>query len=131
MALGNCKIANVRYYLEQLNKYIKYGDYQTETKGVYSCYNTYQYVANNLREWADDTVVGTDVKQDLIKLSNLLLQLIGETNTFINKMETFCDKQDSINGSSVSSKQIMSEGNYGRHGSGRVDYFDYRKIVGR
>ena len=114
MALGNCKIANVRYYLEQLNKYIKYGDYQTETKGVYSCYNTYQYVANNLKEWADDTTIGAETKQNLLKLSNILLQLIDETRSIQNKVSNFCDSQDKINGTkSISNNREIANPTHG------------------
>ena len=98
MALTNSSVCKVRTYIENIHNDIKYGDYNTDTKAVYSCYNTYQYVANNLKEWADDTTVGAESKQTLLKLSNILLQLIEETRVLENKINAFCDRQDNING---------------------------------
>ena len=104
MALGNSSLNNVRTYLEKINNDIKYGDYETNTESVYSCWNTYQYVANNLKEWADDTTIGAETKQNLLKLSNLLSQLIEETRNIQNKVSNFCDSQDKINGTKSKSK---------------------------
>ena len=98
MALTNTSIQNVRTCVENINNDIKYGNIQYDTEAVYSCYNTYQYVANNLKEWADDTTIGAESKQTLLKLSNILLQLIEETRVLENKINTFCDNQEKING---------------------------------
>ena len=98
MALGKSSINSVRNYLENISSDIKYGDYSTNTESVYSCWNTYQYVANNLKEWADDTTIGAETKQNLLKLSNILSQLIEETRNIQNKVSNFCDSQDKING---------------------------------
>ena len=89
MALGNSSLNNVRTYLENISNYIKYGNYETSIESVYSCWNTYQYVANNLKEWADDTTIGAETKQNLLKLSNILLQLIDETRSIQNKVSNF------------------------------------------
>ena len=106
MALTNSSVRNVRTCTENIKNDIKYGNYDADTEAIYSCYNTYQYIANNLKEWADDTIIGSEIKQNLLKLSNLLLQLINETRTIENKLNTFCDNQDRINGSDTSrSKQ--------------------------
>ena len=98
MALGKSSINSVRNYLENISNDIKYGDYSTNTESIYSCWNTYQFVANNLKEWADDTTIGAETKQNLLKLSNILSQLIDETRNIQNKVSNFCDSQDKING---------------------------------
>ena len=98
MALGNSSLCRVRWYIEKIRKDIWYGDYSRNAAGVYSCWNTYQYVANNLKEWADDTTIGAETKQDLLKLSNILSQLIEETRIIEDKITSFCDSQDKING---------------------------------
>ena len=98
MALGNSSLNNVRNLLENINKDIKYGDCDATTEGIYSCWNTYKYVANNLKVWADDTTIGAETKQKLLKLSDILSQLIEETRMIENKISDFCDNQDAING---------------------------------
>ena len=97
MALGNSSLNNVRTYLENISNDIKYGDYSTNTESIYSCWNTYQFVANNLKEWADDTVIGAETKQNLLKLSDLLSQLIEETKMLESKVNNFCDRQEKFN----------------------------------
>ena len=97
MALGKSSINSVRNYLENISSDIKYGDYSTNTESVYSCWNTYQYVANNLKDWADDTTIGAETKQNLLKLSNILSQLIEETRNIQNKVNNFCDRQEKFN----------------------------------
>ena len=112
MALGNSSLNNVRTYLENINNDIKYGDYETKTESVYSCWNTYQYVANNLKEWADDTTIGAETKQNLLKISDLLSQLIEETKILESKVNNFCDNQDKINGtkSTSNNREIANPG---------------------
>ena len=97
MALGKSSINSVRNYLENISNDIKYGDYSTNTESIYSCWNTYQFVANNLKEWADDTTIGAETKQNLLKLSDLLSQLIEETRLIENKISDFCDNQAIVN----------------------------------
>ncbi len=114
MALGNSSLNNVRTYLENISNYIKYGNYETSIESVYSCWNTYQYVANNLKEWADDTTIGAETKQNLLKLSNILLQLIDETRSIQNKVSNFCDSQDKINGTkSISNNREIANPTHG------------------
>lgn len=112
MALGKSSINSVRNYLENISNDIKYGDYSTNTESIYSCYNTFQYVANNLKEWADDTTIGGETKQNLLKLSDLLSQLIEETKMLESKVNNFCDSQDKING--VNYVNNITKSNYDR-----------------
>ena len=98
MALGNSSLNKVRTNLENIDKDIKYGNYNSGTNALYSCWNTFDYVSKNLGEWANDTIIGQNSKQDLTKLSNLLSQLIDETRVLQSKINAFCDKQDSVNG---------------------------------
>ena len=99
MALGTSSITRVRNIIQNIEgNNIKYGDISESTEALYSCYNTFQYVANNLKEWADDTVIGAQSKDNLTKLSNLFGELIEETRNILNRTKQFCDNQDRING---------------------------------
>lgn len=40
------------------------------------CLNTFQYVTNSLEEWADETVIGNEVKNNSKKLNELLNETI-------------------------------------------------------
>lgn len=104
MALGKSGITQLLTNIDSINDCLKYGNYETSIESVYSCWNTYQYVANNLKEWADDTTIGAETKQNLLKLSNILSQLIEETRNVQNKVSNFCDSQDKINGTKSSVK---------------------------
>ena len=98
MALGISTVSNVRQKLDNIDNAIKYGNYNSETEALYSCWNTFDYVSKSLGEWANDTVIGQESKQSLTQLSGLLLDLIEETRRINDKIVLFCDKQDNVNG---------------------------------
>lgn len=96
MALGNSSIKSVRTAYDNILKDINYGN--TDSEGLYSCFNTFQYVAKSLSEWADDTVIGQNTKNDLTALTNSLTDLIEESRRLLGKIELFCTKQFNLNG---------------------------------
>lgn len=103
MALGNRSLKSVRTNLDNINKDIRYGDETNE--GVYSCFNTFNYVAKNLGEWANDTVIGQSTKNNLTQLTNLLSNVIEETRKVSDKILNFCNNQENVNNKSVSNIQ--------------------------
>lgn len=104
MALGNSSIKTVRTAYDNILKDIKYGD--ADSEGLYSCFNTFNYVAKNLGEWANDTVIGQSTKNNLTQLTNLLDNLIEETRKVSDKLEVFLINQTTANsGSSYPGKQ--------------------------
>ena len=121
MALGNSSLNNVRTYLENISNYIKYGNYETSIESVYSCWNTYQYVANNLKEWADDTTIGAETKQNLLKLSKILEDLIQETLVLLNKLKAFSQQQMNINDPNDLTKYIKIDNEWYVYGSGELN----------
>ena len=121
MALGNSSLCRVRWYIEKIRKDIWYGDYSKNAVGVYSCWNTYQYVANNLKEWADDTVIGAETKQNLLKLSKILEDLIQETLVLLNKLKTFSQQQMNINDPNDLTKYIKIDNEWYVYGSGELN----------
>ena len=101
MALGNSNLSSVRTRSDVINRLIgfsSYRGYYTDNDTLYGCWNSFNFVTQNLKEWADETTIGVNTKQDLNKLSNLLLQVIEETNKINKKIIIFCDEQDKING---------------------------------
>lgn len=97
MALGNSSIKTVRTAYDNILKDIKYGD--ADSEGLYSCFNTFNYVAKSLGEWADDTVIGQNTKNDLTTLTKSLSDLIEESRSLLGKIELFCTNQYNLNGS--------------------------------
>lgn len=63
MALGNTEIDETYAILESVDGYLV---------SLEDCWNTFQYVAKNLGEWADDTVIGQESKKELESLAEAL-----------------------------------------------------------
>lgn len=95
MALGDSTLKQVRSMLGWIENDLKYGD--IESQGVYSCWNTFDYVAKHLGEWADDTTIGAETKANMQKLSSILKELIEETRKLHNRLENFCSEQERSN----------------------------------
>lgn len=99
MALGESTVTSVRTHMGVIGDLIgKYNSGHIQNGGLYDCWNTFDYVSKSLKEWADDTTIGLETKDNLIKLSNYLMQVIEETTNLTRKITSFCDKQDEING---------------------------------
>lgn len=108
MALGNQELGQVSSYQEHIAKIVA-----NELKDEY---NTFQYVTNNLSTWADETVIGAELKKDLETLSGGIKALIslteslnGDVGTFINEQQELSKTMFALNTNSAS-KQYYSEG---------------------
>lgn len=94
MAITNKTSALIDNYIESMNKCIG----ENVENNIYSCWVTFNYVANNLNLWADDTVIGSAVKDDLVKLCNIIFNTMTVSKELINKINEFNDNQKQING---------------------------------
>ena len=121
MALGKSGITKLLTNIDSINDCLKYGNYETSIESVYSCWNTYQYVASNLKEWADDTVIGAETKQNLLKLSKILEDLIQETLVLLNKLKAFSQQQMNINDPNDLTKYIKIDNEWYVCGSGELN----------
>jgi len=106
MALGTPGIGTLSQKLEEIKQAINFGNEQGE--GIYSTWNTFNYVAKNLSVWADETMIGANVKQNVNQLSNTLFELMSSTNKLNTKMENFIIRQKELNG--YSAQQQFSPG---------------------
>lgn len=89
MALGKSTIATVREKTTNVK--------QLCSVDLKDCWNTYQYVSDNLANWADETTIGNDLRQNMINLSTALNELLSRTTELGTKIEKFADTQESIN----------------------------------
>jgi len=89
MALGKTTISSVREKTATIKQLI--------TTDLNDCHNTYQYVSNNLGNWADETTIGKELQNNMIDLSKALRELLDRTTDLGNKIEKFADTQESIN----------------------------------
>lgn len=60
-------------------------------------WNTFQYVAKNLNAWADETTIGSETRDDLIKIADRLDQLLNNTDNLISITGEFTKRQRKIN----------------------------------
>ena len=60
-------------------------------------WNTFNYVSKNLSAWADETTIGKELREDLIKTVDYLQQLLDLTDEFICKLDNFASAQRAIN----------------------------------
>ena len=126
MALGKSSITNLLTNIDAICDLLKYGDYQSNVEGIYSCWNTFDYVSKNLGEWADDTIVGAETRQNLLRLSKILEELIQETISLINKLKKFSQQQMNINDPNGLTKYVNIDNKWYVYGSGEYN----AKIMG-
>lgn len=95
MALGKTGTANLESKNYEIINAIKFGNEQIE--GIYSVWNTFNYVAKNLNVWSDETTIGANVKQNISSLSNSLYELMVSTNRLNDKIDKFVFNQKQLN----------------------------------
>ena len=89
MALGRSDISRVQD-LEN--------DIRTQVNGTLAdCWNTFQFVANGLEGWADETVIGSEIKQNVVKLAEMLNKLMQVINQHMGQVDNFTSQQITIN----------------------------------
>ena len=98
MAVGESQIGTLKYHKTTLDKYLKNTNYME--CGLQDEWNTFQYVVNHLREWADETAIGNEIIEELTTLNNGIKQLIDNSLLIDDTIQEFIDKQISINNGS-------------------------------
>lgn len=61
------------------------------------CLNSFQYVTNNLREWADETTVGEEIRGNSNKLNELLVDTIECIEDLLSQLTKLGIDQQKIN----------------------------------
>lgn len=64
---------------------------------IKDCWNTFQYVTKSLEEWADETVIGNEIKANSQKLSDILKQITEQIDRLQSKVSRFEQQQRTIN----------------------------------
>lgn len=64
---------------------------------IKDCWNTFQYVTRSLEEWADETVIGSEIKANSQKLSDTLKQISDQIDKLQVKVARFEQQQRAIN----------------------------------
>lgn len=64
---------------------------------IKDCWNTFQYVTKSLEEWADETVIGNEIKANSQKLSDILKQITEQIDSLQSKVSRFEQQQRTIN----------------------------------
>lgn len=95
MAITNKTSAYIEQYIEEMKKELIEN---INSDNMYSCWNTFQYVAKNLGSWADDTVIGSVAKDDFIKLCNIIFNTMTVSKEMLNNLINFNENQKQING---------------------------------
>lgn len=88
MALGRTKIEEVKNGISSINYYISEFD---------DCLNTFNYVVTNLSEWADETTIGSDLRDKLQKLTNAVRDTNNYTKNLVENLNNFVERQEQYN----------------------------------
>lgn len=89
MALGSQELAQIKSYQEHIAKVCK-----EELKDEY---NTFQYVTKNLGVWADETVIGSELKKDMEVLTKGIKALISLTESLNEDVAVLVEEQENVN----------------------------------
>ncbi len=90
MALGYSQLMRVAEARNQI---------MASNSDIDDCLNTFQYVVNNLKDWADETTIGSNFKSELTTLIGNINNLESENKNLMNVIQDFKDRQSRINGS--------------------------------
>ena len=88
MALGNRDISKIEEAQE---------DMKVINNELRDCWITFNYVVNMLQEWASETDVGNDVRENTTKLNEALDDIINSFSKLDDNITKMIIKQKSIN----------------------------------
>ncbi len=98
MAIGSSQIGTLNMHKANIDNYLKNDGYMQ--CGLPDEFNTFEYVVDHLREWADETAIGNEALGDLQTLNNGIKQLIDNSLLLSDTIQEFIDKQIAINNGS-------------------------------
>jgi len=90
MALGRTDIANLREKVNAIRS--------INNVTMMDCWNTFQYITRNLDSWANETVIGNEMKQDLNVITQSVRDNIDQTERWLRFIEQYATEQEQING---------------------------------
>lgn len=93
MALGKTDIATVRERANTIRN--------INNTVMLDCWNTFQYILRNLDGWADETVIGNDLKTDMATIVGGVKDNIGQTENWLRTLEMYADTQEQLNSAST------------------------------
>lgn len=103
MALGTQELAQIKTYQENISKVCA-----DELKDEW---NTFQYIAKNLSAWADETVIGAELKKDMNVLAEGVKALISLTESLNSDITALVEAQEKANEGQVYTYAYTSHGN--------------------
>lgn len=89
MALGNSAVMKLRREILDIS--------DAKSSVLDDCWNTFQYVVNNLESWADETTIGNELKVSLMKLVDSVESVNNELDKLCKQTFEFIDHQEAIN----------------------------------
>ena len=92
MALGETYIVNIENLQSEITN---------EKNQIEDCWNTFQFVAKNMDDWAGNANIGAEVKEQCVKLSNELENSINNLGNLLKKISVFLQNQREINNRKV------------------------------
>ena len=106
MAIGKTNCDKLSQNITNILNSVEKGKW--DGNGLYSTWNTFQYVVKNLNLWADETIVGNNVKINLENLTKSLLDIIESTSKLTTKLLGFVAEQRLINSDSTEIDKIRA-----------------------
>ena len=89
MALGNSAIAKLSGEMYEVA--------EARSLVLEDCWNTFQYVVNNIEAWADETTIGNEPKTSLMKLVDNVKYVNDGLDKLYKQTLSFRDQQERIN----------------------------------
>ncbi len=91
VALGASKIAKLQELNDEAMNIIK--------NDIADQYNTFQYVVKNLSSWADETAVGSELRNKMQKTVEEVFRLMNGSSNLHHSLEELIELQGKINNS--------------------------------
>ena len=88
MALGSTAIHAISEQENTIN---------TEIDRITDCWNTFNYVIENLGAWEDETIIGKELVNDLTAFTNRIKELIDSSKKLSKNIDEFITNQIRIN----------------------------------
>ena len=88
MALGSKDLSKITSYQVNISSMLREWN---------DCLNTFQYVTKSLEEWADETVIGNEVRNNSAQLNELLSETIECVNDILSQLTKLVTDQTRIN----------------------------------
>ena len=93
MAIGNSELNNFEIDRTEISGIVR--------DSMRNSWNTFDYASKNLKAWADETTIGTDVVNKLISLADELDRALVNTQNFLKSLDGYVQRQLEANGATA------------------------------